>query len=174
MAERSPDDAEWERIVASLRGPDTEGNTTWPEVENRSSSDTSSDAPDQASDDQSRPDETGRDDAPPGPGRDVDEPVIIWRGSSEDIDAEIERAIPDEHFVPPDPPPLPRADAITWAAWLGVVGAPLLLLLLIAFGVSSGFVVAAAVAAFLAGLAILIGRMRSHRDPFDPDDGAVV
>ncbi len=166
MAERSPDDAEWERIVASLRGPDTEGNNSWPEVEDRSS--------DEASD-ESRPDLAGQDDAdPPKREGSSDEAVIIWRGSSEDIDAEIERAIPDEHFVPPDPPPLPRADAITWAAWLGVIGAPLLLLLMTAFGVSSGFVVTAAVAAFLAGVAILIGRMRSSRDPFDPDDGAVV
>lgn len=174
MAERSPDDAEWERIVASLRGPDSEGNSTWPEVENRSSSEPSNGTSDEASDDQSHPDDTGRDPALPRSSRSEDEPVIIWRGSSEDIDAEIERAIPDEHFVPPDPPPLPRADAITWAAWLGVIGAPLLLLLMTAFGVSSGFVVTAAVAAFLAGVAILISRMRSHRDPFDPDDGAVV
>ena len=167
MPERTPDDAEWERIVASLRGPDTEGNTTWPGVDNRSS--------DEASDEEPRQDDTGRDDAPPSErDRPPDEPVIIWRGSTEEIDAEIERAIPDEHFVPPDPPPLPRADAITWAAWLGVIGAPLLLLLMAAFGVSSAFVVTAAVAAFLAGLAILIGRMRSSRDPFDPDDGAVV
>ena len=47
-------------------------------------------------------------------------------------------------------------------------------MLLSAFGVSSGFVVVGAVAAFLGGVAILVSRMRSHRDPFDPDDGAVV
>jgi hypothetical protein len=169
MAERTPDDAEWERIVASLRGPDSEGNITWPGVEGPSSNDPSDDA----SEDQSRPG-AGLDDAAPKPTRSEDEPVIIWRGSTEDIDAEIGRAIPDDRFVPPDPPPLPRADAITWAAWLGVIGAPLLLLLMTAFGVSSGVVVTAAVAAFLAGLAILIGRMSNHRDPFDPDDGAVV
>jgi len=162
MAERTPDDAEWERIVASLRGPDTEGSTDWPDVESRSTN--------EESDEDQRPDKSSRQDR----GRSLDEPVIIWRGSSEDIDAEIERAVPDEHYVPPDPPPLPRADAITWAAWVGVIGAPLLLLLMTAFGVSSGFVVTAAVAAFLGGLAILISRLRSHRDPFDPDDGAVV
>ena len=160
MAERTPDDAEWERIVASLRGPDSEGATEWPDV---------SDRPDE-------PEATAS-----GGDPDVDEPVptpaepvIIWRGSAEDVDAELDRAIPDEHFVPPDPPPLPRADAITWAAWVGALGAPLLLLLMTAFGVSSGVVVVAAVGAFLGGVAILVSRMRSHRDPFDPDDGAVV
>ena len=158
MSERTPDDAEWERIVASLRGPDTEGSSDWPDAE------TTGDGAGEA------PDEDGADS---GAGK-LDEPVIIWRGSTEDIDAEIERAVPDEHFVPPDPPPLPRADAITWAAWIGAIGAPLLLVLLTAFGVSSGLIVVGAVAAFLGGVAILVSRMRGHRDPFDPDDGAVV
>ena len=158
MSERTPDDAEWERIVASLRGPDTEGRSDWPDVE--AAQDDSGETP-------------GEDTRDTGVGK-PDEPVIIWRGSTEDIDAEIERAVPDEHFVPPDPPPLPRADAITWAAWVGALGAPLLLLLMTAFGVSSGFVILGAVAAFLGGVAILVSRMRSHHDPYDPDDGAMV
>jgi hypothetical protein len=160
MSERTPDDAEWERIVASLRGPDTEGSLDWPDAENAPERSAADEATDPVS-------------ADPEPGQ-PDEPVIIWRGSTEDIEAEIERAVPDEHFVPPEPPPLPRADAITWAAWVGAIGAPLLLVLLTALGVSSGFVVVGAVAAFLGGVAILVSRMSSHRDPFDPDDGAVV
>ena len=157
MSERTPDDAEWARIVASLRGPDSEGSSDWPDAENADGlgSETS--------------DVDGADAPPPTPDQ-----VIIWRGSTQDIDAEIERAVPDEHFVPPEPPPLPRADAITWAAWVGAIGAPLLLVLLTALGVSSGFVVVGAVAAFLGGVAILVSRMSSHRDPFDPYDGAVV
>ncbi|MFD8820088.1 hypothetical protein ACFV23_53585, partial [Streptomyces sp. NPDC059627] len=31
------------------------------------------------------------------------------------------------HFVPPEPPPLPEADATAKFAWLGVVGGPVLL-----------------------------------------------
>jgi hypothetical protein len=154
MPDRTPDDAEWERIVASLRGPDSDGNTEWPE-----------------------PDASTRDESPepePEPARPPDEPVIIWRGSSEDIDAEIERAIPDEHFVPPDPPPLPRADALTWAAWLSVIGAPALLLVATALGGSSRLLVVVAVVAFVAGIGVLLTRMRTQRDPYDPDDGAVV
>lgn len=153
MTDRTPDDAEWDRIVSSLRGPDTTGSTEWPDAST---------------------DEGGGDQREPAPPRASDEPVIIWRGSGADIDAEIERAVPDEHFVPPEPPPLPRADAITWAAWLGVVGSPLLLLLLTALGVSSGLLATVLVASFLAGLGVLVTRMRTQRDPFDPDDGAVV
>lgn len=153
MTDRTPEDAEWERIVSSLRGPDTTGSTEWPHAS---------------------ADDAAGEKRDPEPPASADEPVIIWRGSDADVDAEIERAVPDEHFVPPEPPPLPRADAITWAAWLAVVGAPLLLLLLSAVGVSSGLVATVLVAAFVAGIAVLVTRMRTQRDPFDPDDGAVV
>lgn len=154
MTDRTPDDAEWERIVSSLRGPDTTGSTEWPDA-----------SADNAGEDE--PDNQRASEEP-------EEPVVIWRGSEADIDAELERAVPDEHFVPPEPPPLPRADAITWAAWLGVVGAPLMLLLLTALGVSSGLLATVLVAAFVAGIAVLVTRMRTQRDPYDPDDGAVV
>jgi hypothetical protein len=157
MAERTPDDAEWERLVASLRGPDSTGDTDWPEAENV------------AEDDEPLPSDESA--TPP---RRSNEPVIIWRGSSEDVDAELERAVPDEHFVPPDPPPLPRADALTWAAWIAVIGAPLVLLAATALGVSSRLVVAVCAAGFLAGIGVLITRMRTQRDPYDPNDGAVV
>ena len=164
MPERTPDDAEWEAIVASLRGPDTQGNADWPAAEDV---DEQPDTPTDDSPDRPEP-------PTPQPARSTDEPVIIWRGSHEDIDAEIERAVPDEHFVPPDPPPLPRADAVTWAAWIAVIGAPLILLALTALGVSSRMIVTACIAGFLAGIGVLITRMRTHRDPYDPDDGAVV
>ena len=157
MAERTPDDAEWERLVASLRGPDSDGDAGWPEAENLAEGSESSEA-----------------DESPTPSRVGDEPVIIWRGSSEDVDAEIERAVPDEHFVPPEPPPLPRADALTWAAWIGVIGAPVVLLAASALGASSRLVVIICVAGFLAGTGVLVARLRSQRDPYDPNDGAVV
>jgi cation transporter-like permease len=43
-----------------------------------------------------------------------------------------------------------------------------------ALGLSSGLLAAVAVAAFVGGIAVLIARMSTQRDPFDPDDGAVV
>lgn len=160
MAERTPDDAEWERIVASLRAPDTDRASEWPDIENTER-------------DEGEPDD-GDLDPEPEPARASNEPVIVWRGSSEDIDAEIERAIPDEHYVPPEPPPLPRADALTWAAWIGVIGSPLLLLIVAALGISSRLVVVVCIVGFVAGLGVLITRMGSGRDPYDPDNGAVV
>lgn len=150
--EHRRDDAAWEQIVASLQGPDSEGNPRWPAEEDTSTT---------------RPDDEPRRGQP-------DEPIIIWRGSEADIDTEISRAVPDEHFEPPEPPPLPRADAITWAAWLGVIGGPLALLLLTALGWSSAVLVVGATAAFVGGFALLVSRMRTQRDPDDPDDGAVV
>lgn len=153
MASDRPDDTAWNEIVASLQSSDDVA-ATWPAAEDVDST-------------------SGPAEPTPTPPAD-DEPVIVWRGSGADIDAEIERAVPDEHFVPPEPPPLPRADLITWAAWAGAVGAPIVLLAMTALGLSSGLLAAAAVTAFVGGIAVLITRMSSSRDPFDPDDGAVV
>ena len=153
---RDSDDVAWEQIVASLRASDADGEATWPEAEDVDEADEPAE------------------ETPPEPEPAAPRQVVIWRGSEEDVDAELERAIPDEHFVPPDPPPLPRADAITWAAWIGVIGGPLLLLLVTLLGVGSGIFVLLAAAGFLGGFAILLTRMRSQRDPYDPDDGAVV
>ncbi|MGB9375183.1 MAG: hypothetical protein WCA82_13625 [Jiangellales bacterium] len=152
MSSDRPDETAWNEIVASLQSSD-EAEVTWPAAED-------------VDDTPPEPEPAG---APPD-----DEPVIVWRGSEADIDAEIERAVPDEHFVPPEPPPLPRADLITWAAWSGAIGAPILLLVMTALGLSSGLLAAGAVVAFVGGIAVLITRMSSQRDPLDPDDGAVV
>jgi hypothetical protein len=156
---RAADEAAWAQIVASLRTPSDPARSTWPAAENL---------------DEDADEQGPARDAEPEPEPAESRQVIIWRGSEQDIDAEIERAIPDEHFVPPDPPPLPQADAITWAAWAGVIGGPLVLLLVTALGVTSGLLVVVAAAGFLGGFAVLLTRMRQQRDPYDPDDGAVV
>jgi hypothetical protein len=154
----APDDTAWEQIVASLRSPEpADGARAWPAAEDL---DGAEDGP------AGVPEPV----AAPGP----PQPVVVWRGSEADIDAEIERAVPDEHFVPPDPPPLPRSDALTWGAWLGVVGAPLVLLVLVAVGYTPGWLMVGLTIAFVAGFGILLTRLRSDRDPYDPDDGAVV
>jgi len=82
----------------------------------------------------------------------------------------------DEHYVPPDPPPLPRLDPVSKGAWVALFGGPgyLLVAVLLGWTVPSwaGF---CAVAAFIGGFATLVVRM-GDRPPGDsgPDDGAVV
>lgn len=81
---------------------------------------------------------------------------------------------PEEHFVPPPPPPLPSTDLITRLAWAGVLGTPVVFLVLVVLGQSvPGSVAALGAGAFIGGFVILVSRLRGH-DPYDPDDGAVV
>lgn len=81
---------------------------------------------------------------------------------------------PHDHFVPPPPPPIPRGDRVSRTAWAAVLGAPLLLVITALLGRHlSSWQAGLLVGAFLAGFATLVARMRT-RDPYDPDDGAVV
>lgn len=80
----------------------------------------------------------------------------------------------DDHFVPPNPPPIPRGDRITRWAWTGLIGAPSILLVSSVMGWSPPTeFLALLVGGFIAGFATLIARMRG-RNPHDPDNGAVV
>jgi hypothetical protein len=88
-----------------------------------------------------------------------------------------------EHFIPPAPPPLPKLDPLAKGAWAALFGGPGYLVLATAAGWSvSGFAAFCAVAAFVAGFAILVLRMNEPdpkgpagpAGPDDGDDGAVV
>ncbi len=80
----------------------------------------------------------------------------------------------DEHYEPPEPPPLPRGDTLSRAAWAGVLGGPAVLLLAaVVGGTLPSWMVVAALAAFVAGFVTLVARMPAERDD-DGDDGAVV
>jgi hypothetical protein len=80
------------------------------------------------------------------------------------------------HFVPPEPPPLPTADATAKFAWLGVAGGPLLLLLAVVFRWDMTWWLATlGIGGFLGGFATLVARMKSDdEDDGDPGRGAVV
>ena len=79
-----------------------------------------------------------------------------------------------EHFVPPEPPPMPRAGWRGWLPWVGVLGAPVLLLVLVLAGQRpSGTPLLLLVAGFVAGFLTLVVRLPTSRDG-DDDDGAVV
>ncbi|WP_308416637.1 hypothetical protein [Streptomyces sp. AJS327] len=82
------------------------------------------------------------------------------------------------HFVPPEPPPVPRGDATTTFAWIAALGGPLLLFGSIVFQVELvWWIVTLGVGGFLGGFGTLVARMRDGRDDDDWDDpgrGAVV
>ena len=83
----------------------------------------------------------------------------------------------EEHFVPPAPPPLPTLDPLAKGAWVALFGGPGYLMVATAAGWSvSGLAAFCAVAAFVAGFAILVLRMHDPGPggPDDGDDGAVV
>jgi hypothetical protein len=82
----------------------------------------------------------------------------------------------DDHFVPPEAPPLPTTDAVTRAAWIGIVAGPLFLLLATLLDwQADGIPALLAVAAFVGGFVTLVARMK-ERPTLDEsgDDGAVV
>ncbi|WP_392968306.1 hypothetical protein [Streptomyces sp. LN245] len=80
------------------------------------------------------------------------------------------------HFVPPEPPPLPAADATAKFAWLGVLGGPALLLLAVLFGWDmTWWLTTLGIGGFLGGFATLVTRMKDDdEDHEDPGRGAVV
>ncbi|MCC9704766.1 hypothetical protein E4N62_05530 [Streptomyces sp. MNU76] len=80
------------------------------------------------------------------------------------------------HFVPPEPPPLPEADATAKFAWLGVIGGPVLLLLAVLLGWDmTWWLTTLGIGGFLGGFATLVMRMKSDdEDDDDPGRGAVV
>jgi hypothetical protein len=83
----------------------------------------------------------------------------------------------DEHYIPPAPPPLPKLDPMAKGAWAALFGGPGYLMVATAAGWSvSGLAAFCAVAAFVAGFAILVLRMHEPGPggPDDGDDGAVV
>lgn len=84
-------------------------------------------------------------------------------------------AAEEDHYVPPPPPPLPKLDPVSKLAWLALFGGPGYLLVATAAQWSMpGLFVFIAVAAFVAGVALLVFRLNdSDRDDSD-DDGAVV
>lgn len=76
------------------------------------------------------------------------------------------------HFVPPEPPPLPAADATAKFAWLGVLGGPVLLLLAVLLGWEmTWWLTTLAIGGFLGGFATLVMRMRTDEEDEDDDPG---
>ncbi len=80
----------------------------------------------------------------------------------------------DEPYLPAPLPPPAKLDAIAKAAWVGLIGGPLYLLVgTFLHWTFSGVEAFAAVAAFVGGFVTLVLRL-GDRDRDDDDDGAVV
>ena len=86
----------------------------------------------------------------------------------------------EEHFVPPTPPPAPLPAGPRGLAWLGVLGSPVAMLVLVLLRVSiPGWLGLLLFAAFVGGIGYLIATMARGDDddpnnPFSGNDGAVV
>ncbi|MFC5906442.1 hypothetical protein [Streptacidiphilus monticola] len=85
---------------------------------------------------------------------------------------------PDEfHFVPPEPPPIPKAQTVTRVSLLALV-AGVALLLLSGFGQVPGLAGFLGAASLLGGIAGLVSRLHNPDDDDDrfddPNHGAVV
>jgi hypothetical protein len=83
----------------------------------------------------------------------------------------------EEHFVPPEPPPLPEADTTTKFGWVGALGGPLLLLAAILLGIDfTWWLLTLGVGGFIGGCLTLATRLRpgDEDDWEDPGGGAVV
>jgi hypothetical protein len=78
----------------------------------------------------------------------------------------------EDRFVPPAPPPLPHTTPDRYAAWAGVLGAPVMLVLALLVGVQlPTWLAGLMVVGFVGGFVYLVFQM--PRGPRDPgDDGA--
>jgi hypothetical protein len=79
------------------------------------------------------------------------------------------------HYVPPEPPPLPRPQGLRLVAWFGLFGVPTLALLCVVLGISIPSLVGLLLVCwFVGGFGYLVATM-SSRDPDSGwDDGAVL
>ena len=108
----------------------------------------------------------------------IEEPEIEVPPSLRDLDrdpgdgeaAEFEDR-PDDHFVPPTPPPVPRPEPPRLLAWVGLFGVPVLVLIaLVAHIALPSWLGLGLMAWFVGGFVYLVASMRPR--PEDYDDGA--
>ncbi|MFJ9695144.1 hypothetical protein [Kitasatospora sp. NPDC101183] len=161
-------------LIAQFDDPVDLNNPNWPEVENlRAQNELKGgykDGPER------RTDEGEFSDLAPQPRPRSGKPVLP-AATPGPRDFELAGESEDDHFVPPEPPPLPSADVTTKFAWLAVLGGPALLLVdAVVWQEVSGWPAWVGITAFLGGFVTLVARMkdRDEDEPEDPNHGAVV
>ena len=82
----------------------------------------------------------------------------------------------EEHYIPPDPPPLPHLDPVAKGAWTALFGGPAYLVLTSIVGWSvPGWAALLAVMAFVGGFAVVVTRLGDGPSRGEgPDNGAVL
>lgn len=81
----------------------------------------------------------------------------------------------EDHFVPPEPPPLPSLDNTAKLAWIAVLGGPALLFSAVILQIPvNWWLITFGVGGFLGGFGTLVYRMNDEDDFDDPGRGAVV
>jgi hypothetical protein len=80
------------------------------------------------------------------------------------------------HFIPPVPPPMPPVEPRRKLAWIGLFGAPVVMLAAVVFGWRfPDWLMGGLVAGFIGGFVYLVATMpRSRSDDGSGDDGAIV
>jgi hypothetical protein len=142
------EDAAWSALVARFHEPAADPVPRWPVIEDAEAEEPLGQTQDSASH------------PAPAPGA---------------VEVAAARADPDEHFVPPQPPPLPRLDPVSRIAWAALIGGPALLVLAALSGqLLPHFLVGCAVVAFVAGFLTLVVRMKDRPGDEEGSDGGAV
>ncbi|WP_308222272.1 hypothetical protein [Kitasatospora sp. A2-31] len=161
-------------LIAQFDDPVDLNNPDWPEIEDlRARGELKGGFKDGAG---PRTDPDDLSDLAPQPRPRSGRPVMPAAGSGP-RDFELAAETDEEHFVPPEPPPLPPADTTAKFAWLAVLGGPALLLFdAVVWREVAGWPAWVGVTAFLGGFVTLVVRMkeRDEDEPEDPHGGAVV
>ncbi len=157
VIERSTEDAEWKSLVEQFNAPSAEGHDATPKPRWPASEDV---------------DENSYE-----PLIDVPAGLIVGDTDEDPPEEPPARRVEDQHdhFIPPEPPKGPKLDWISRAAWLGLVGGPVLLILAALLDFGTGRITTIAVVGFIGGFLTLVLRMKDRLPPDDtPDGGAVV
>ncbi|WP_328912935.1 MULTISPECIES: hypothetical protein [unclassified Streptomyces] len=162
------EDAAWAALVAGFdKDPEPGAEPSWPDAENVRPAD-KRDA-----------EEDGEEGDGPGAvatALTANRSIVIHPVIQGPRDYELADNDEDEHFVPPEPPPLPEADVTTKFAWVAVLGGPLLLIafMMLQFELQ-WWTITLGIGGFLGGFTTLVARMRTGEDDDDlPGGGAVV